>query len=268
MPATTVEIATNFMDRFLSHVPVSKRYLQLIAMAALFLAFKVHVGRRITVVRAEFRRPRGTASHTHAPAAQARMAQHSGGLYTTQDLRNTERRMLGTLGWSLCPVTPTQVYAQLAKLVPGSTSGAHEVAEAILLLAAVEYSSLAFRPSTLALAALVASRRLTQCPPVDPALLPDPLAQWAGTRDVEACQAWLADLYLRAIGARTAQVEPVRAPLPSVLESPISVVPGVPVRRAAPGTPPPTTACPDVASGNQGTPSRHSGEPAAHPPEG
>lgn len=198
------------------------------------------------------------------------MAEHSGGLYTAQHLRNMERRMLSTLGWSLCPVTPTQIYSQLVDLAPGSTGGTHDVAEAMLLLAAVEYPSLTFRPSTLALAALVASRRLTQCPPVDAAVLPDPLDQWAGTQDLEACQAWLADLYLRAIGARVAQVDPMQAPAPSALESPISVVPGVHGLRVKTGaaTPPPAAARPDVQGGQGGqvgSPSRVA-EPPANPP--
>eukprot|EP00824_Muranothrix_gubernata_P001939 TRINITY_DN1226_c1_g1_i1.p1 TRINITY_DN1226_c1_g1~~TRINITY_DN1226_c1_g1_i1.p1 ORF type:complete len:316 (-),score=56.51 TRINITY_DN1226_c1_g1_i1:463-1410(-) len=128
----TLFLATNFMDRFLEKIPVSRSKLQLVGMVALLVACKYE--------------------EIYLPEVNdfVYICDHA---YTKDEILQMEGVMLNTLQFSLTVATPAYFLARFCKAADCS-SKVKMYATYVCELCLQEYSMRTYRPSTLCAAAL------------------------------------------------------------------------------------------------------------------
>ena len=145
----TVATAINYIDRYLSKVSTKKCILQLVALAAIFIAAKFH---------------------EEHPIAMKEIQGLAEGMYLEMDIRLMEQELLHTLEWNINPVTPhclMRHFALLAKDLADSKT-LEELcchADAFLDIILCEYTFVRFKPSVLSAAALLCAFETTQTSP-------------------------------------------------------------------------------------------------------
>jgi hypothetical protein len=143
---STVATAINFVDRYLSRVSTKKGLLQLVALAAMLVASKLH-----------------ETAHAMSIATLQGLAE---GIYLDSDIRLMELELLRVLNWQLDAVSPycflrylvlyfEDVDAQLRTRVLS-------LAEAFLEIVLCEYAFLLFLPSETATASLLCAFEISQ----------------------------------------------------------------------------------------------------------
>lgn len=145
----TVATAINYIDRYLSKVSTKKCILQLVALAAIFIAAKFH---------------------EEHPIAMKEIQGLAEGMYLEMDIRLMEQELLHTLEWNINPVTPhclMRHFALLAKDVTDAKAMEELCchADAFLDIILCEYVFVRFKPSVLSTAALLCAFETTQTSP-------------------------------------------------------------------------------------------------------
>lgn len=142
----TIAAAINYIDRYLSKVSTKKCILQLVALAAIFVAAKFHEER---------------------PIAMKEIQGLAEGIYLEMDIRLMEQELLHILEWNINPVTPHCLMRHFVLL-------AHDIkeenvleelcchADAFLDIILCEYAFVKFKPSILSAAALLCAFETTQ----------------------------------------------------------------------------------------------------------
>ncbi|GMH67560.1 hypothetical protein TrST_g12343 [Triparma strigata] len=147
----TVGIAMNFLDRYLSTTTCNKKFFQLASMCALFLAAKMQEAR---------------------PVKMHDLIKLSRGVFKNTDLKSMEKAMLRHLKWHLHPPTPpsfVRIFLQFFPRVEGDDdrviTSILELSEWNCELSVCEYYFIKFKPSVVAISAILNACERSHTPP-------------------------------------------------------------------------------------------------------
>lgn len=151
MRTETLYLAISFIDRYLSKSEVERCRLQLVGVAAMFIAAKFE--------------------EIHPPELKD-FVYICASAYTKENVIAMEARMLSLLNWGACAPTASHFLPKFSK-ANGSNEAQEHFVQYLVELAFVEYDMIGLEPQHLVAAATLLTNRLYQRRPVWPARMAD-----------------------------------------------------------------------------------------------